>query len=162
MGAQQPALEPAGHPGTAWQPVLPQLSVRVDDLASVTCAGQPHLPIPIVGAHDAARLPHRPRRRGQGCRRRAGDPQPTKATDLSADRQALFVGSEHRVQGVYTGCPTDAHRFGHGTAGAHPSYTQCTPLVHGAFGPREKLGIWGSGEGRQTMRLAGSWRGRAG
>ena len=122
---------------------LPQLSVRADALASVTCAGQPHLPIPIVGAHAAARLPHRPRRRGQGCRRRAGYPQPTTATDLSADRQALFVGSEHRVQGVYTGCPTDAHRFGHGTAGAHPSYTQCTPLVHEAFVPREKLGIWG-------------------
>ena len=63
---------------------LPQLSVRADALASVTCAGQPHLPIPIVGAHAAARLPHRPRRRGQGCRRRAGYPQPTKATDLSA------------------------------------------------------------------------------
>jgi len=155
MGAQQPALEPAGHPVTAWQPVLSQLSVRADDLASVTYAGQPHPPIPIVGAHDAARLPHRQRRR-------AGYPQPTKATDLSADRQALFVGSEHRVQGVYTGCATDAHRFGHGSAGAHPSYTQCTPLVHGAFGLREKLGIWGSGEGRKTMRLAGSWRGRAG
>ena len=58
-------------------------------------------------------------------------------------RQAVFVGSEHRVQGVYTGCPRDAHRFFHGTSGEHPLYTPCTPLVHGAWVPRTRLGMVG-------------------
>ena len=51
--------------------------------------------------------------------------------------------SAHRVQGVYTGCTTDAHRFLPCTSGEHPWYTQCTPLVHGALVPRERLGMGG-------------------